>query len=72
MVSSDPGNARLLGGAYEHIKYLNELEETLIIPGFLESQKRVRFALFPVVVLILLAQLLRLVCELNSMKTLLM
>ena len=34
MVSSDPGNARLLGGAYEHIKYLNELEETLIIPGF--------------------------------------
>ena len=33
-VSSDPGNARLLVGAYEHIKYLNDLEETLIIPGF--------------------------------------
>lgn len=33
-VSSDPGNARLLSGAYEQIKYLNELDETLIIPGF--------------------------------------
>lgn len=33
-VSSDPGNARLLPEANEHIEYLNELDEVLIIPGF--------------------------------------
>ncbi|AYF99913.1 aspartate kinase [Lactococcus allomyrinae] len=34
LVSSDPGNARLIQSSYERIKYLNDLEETLIIPGF--------------------------------------
>ncbi|MFC4651525.1 aspartate kinase [Lactococcus nasutitermitis] len=34
IVNSDPGNARLLPTSYAKIKYLNELPETLIIPGF--------------------------------------
>lgn len=60
-VSSDPGNARLLVGAYEHIKYLNDLEETLIIPGFLVLPRKAKSVLFLVGVLTLLAQLLQLV-----------
>lgn len=33
-VTADPGNARLLPGAYDNIRFLRELDETLIIPGF--------------------------------------
>ncbi|GAB2021618.1 aspartate kinase [Pseudolactococcus yaeyamensis] len=34
IVTPEPGNARLLPSSNEKINYLNELEETLIIPGF--------------------------------------
>ncbi|GFH42966.1 aspartokinase [Lactococcus hodotermopsidis] len=34
IVSAEPGNARLLPSSYEKINYLNDLDETLIIPGF--------------------------------------
>lgn len=33
-VTPEPGNARLLPSSNEKINYLNELEETLVIPGF--------------------------------------
>lgn len=34
IVTPEPGNARLLPSSNEKINYLNELEETLVIPGF--------------------------------------
>ncbi|MDR0297686.1 MAG: aspartate kinase [Streptococcaceae bacterium] len=40
LVSEEPGNARLLPESYEAINYLNELPETLIIPGFFGVTKK--------------------------------
>ncbi|GFH41381.1 aspartate kinase [Pseudolactococcus insecticola] len=34
IVTPEPGNAQLLQSSYEKINYLNDLEETLVIPGF--------------------------------------
>ena len=33
-VTAEPGNAQLLSDSYEQIKYLNNLTETLVVPGF--------------------------------------
>ena len=63
-VSSEPGNARILPGAYDKLEELRESDEVLVIPGFFGVTLIIKFVLSHVVALI--SQVLSLQLELRQ------